>query len=125
MFNLVVLTGRLTADAELKHTGNNIPVTAFNLAVERRYQKDRERQTDFINCVAWRNTAEFISKHFTKGDPITVQGEIQTRKYTDKNGNNRIAVEVIVNDARFVPAKSNNNAPAEFTPIDGDDDLPF
>lgn len=132
--NFVVLTGRLTADAEIKYTQNNIPVTSFSLAVERRFQKDGERVTDFINCVAWRNTAEFISKYFKKGDPITIQGEIQTRKYTDKDGNKRTAVEVIINDARFVPAKSNNtndNTPpafsnnAEFTDLSGDDDLPF
>ena len=134
--NFVILLGRLTADAELKYTTNNTPVTTFNLAVERRYQKDGQRQADFINCVAWRNTAEFISKYFKKGDPITIQGEIQTRKYTDKDGNNRVAVEVIVNDARFVPAKSNNtndNTPPafsnsnndDFTEISGDDDLPF
>lgn len=126
MFNLVVLTGRLTADAELKYTQSNIPVTSFSLAVERRYQQGGEKITDFINCVAWRNTAEFISKYFKKGDPITIQGEIQTRNYTDKDGKSRKAVEVVVNDARFVPQKANNDsAPAEFTPITADDDLPF
>ena len=128
MINNVVLCGRLTAAAELKYTQSNIPVTAFCIAVERRYQKDGERQADFINCVAWRNTAEFISKHFAKGDPIAIQGELQTRKYTDKDGNKRVAVEVIINDARFVPAKSNNDsAPAnnDFAEIDDGDDLPF
>lgn len=140
MINNVVLCGRLTAAPELKQTSNNIPVTAFCVAVDRRHQKDKERQTDFINCVAWRNTAEFICKYFKKGDPIAVQGEIQTRKYQDKNGNNRTAVEVVVNDGRFVPAKSNNNnndseptasnddAPPvnnDFTDADEYGDLPF
>lgn len=138
MINNVVLCGRLTAAPELKQTSNNIPVTAFCVAVDRRKQKDKERQTDFINCVAWRNTAEFICKYFKKGDPIAVQGEIQTRKYQDKNGNNRTAVEVVVNDVRFVPAKSNNNdstatasnddAPPvnnDFTEADEYGDLPF
>lgn len=139
MINNVVLCGRLTADAELKVTQNNIPVTGFCIAVDRRYQKDKERQADFINCVAWRNTAEFISKYFKKGDPMAIQGEIQTRKYTDNNGNKRTAVEVVVNDARFVPTKNHNNndstptasnddAPPvnnDFTDADAYDDLPF
>lgn len=138
MINNVVLCGRLTAAPELKQTSNNIPVTAFCVAVDRRYQKDKDRQTDFINCVAWRNTAEFICKYFKKGDPIAVQGEIQTRKYQDKNGNNRTAVEVVVNDGRFVPTKSNNtdNEPTasnndappvnnDFTDADEYGDLPF
>lgn len=131
MFNFTVFIGRLTADAELKYTTNNIPVTSFSIAVERRYQQGGERITDFINCVAWRNTGEFISKYFKKGDPITIQGELQTRKYTETDtGKTRTAYEIIVNEARFVPQKANNNgAPAsndfaEFTPT-GDDDLPF
>ena len=128
--NSVILLGRLTAAPELKTTTQGTSVTAFCIAVDRRFQsKDGERQTDFINCVAWRSTAEFINRYFTKGDPITIQGEIQSRKYQDKDGNKRIAVEVQVNDVRFVPAKSNgNNAPAEnneFTETDFDDDLPF
>jgi single-strand DNA-binding protein len=136
MINNVVLCGRLTAAPELKTTNNGQSVTAFTIAVERRFLKDGERQTDFINCVAWRNTAEFISKHFIKGDPIAVTGEIQTRKYQDKNGNSRVAVEVVIDNARFVPSKSNGNsgttedsAPPvnnNFTDAgDIDDDLPF
>lgn len=132
--NNVILIGRLTATPELKTTGSGNSVTSFNIAVDRRYSgKDGGRQTDFINCVAWRNTAEFISKYFKKGDPISIQGEIQTRKYQDKDGNNRVAVEVIINDVRFVPSKSNNNdsAPASFdnntenNVTSYDDDLPF
>lgn len=135
--NNVILTGRLTATPELKTTPNGISVTAFAIAVDRRVKsKDGQRETDFINCVAWRNTAEFITKYFAKGDPISVQGAIQTRKYQDSNGNNRVAVEVVVNDALFVPQKANNSAPASFSNADGndfseitpsalDDDLPF
>jgi single-strand DNA-binding protein len=134
MINNVTLLGRLTAAPELKTTTSGNSVTAFTIAVDRRFQKDGERQTDFINCVAWRNTAEFIAHYFKKGDPIAVTGEIQTRKYKDKSGNNRVAVEVIINDARFVPTKSNDNngdnSPPpvnnDFTDAgDIDDDLPF
>lgn len=139
MINNVVLCGRITAAPELKTTNNGQSVTAFTIAVERRFQtKDGQRATDFINCVAWRNSAEFISKYFAKGDPIAVTGEIQTRKYQDKNGNNRVAVEVVVESVRFVPSKSNGtnneNPPAAFSNADVgdfaevgdiDDDLPF
>ncbi|MEE1054531.1 MAG: single-stranded DNA-binding protein, partial [Acutalibacteraceae bacterium] len=89
MFNLVVLTGRLTADPELKTTPNGISVTSFSIAVDRRYRSGEERQTDFINIVAWRTSAEFICKYFKKGNLIGIEGSIQTRRYQDKNGNNR------------------------------------
>ena len=139
MFNIVVLTGRLTADPELKTTQNNIPVTSFSIAVNRRYRAGEENQTDFINIVAWRQTAEFICKYFNKGSLIGIEGSIQTRRYTDKNGNNRTAFEVVANNAQFVESKrdtssapsgetaSFSNAGAnDFTEIGGsDDDLPF
>lgn len=137
MINNVTLLGRLTAAPELKTTTSGINVTAFCIAVDRRFQKDGERQADFINCVAWRNTAEFINRYFTKGDPIAITGEIQTRKYTDKDGNNRVAVEVVINNVSFCGGK-NNNAPATNEPdraeqfkqhyealTADDDDLPF
>lgn len=132
MLNEVNLLGRLTAAPELKYTTNKIPVLSFCIAIDRRYQqKDGERATDFINCVAWRNTAEFVNKHFAKGDPIIVKGELQTRKYTDDSGKNRVAVEVAVEYVRFVPTKNSGNKPAEtppdndgFLPVD-DDRLPF
>lgn len=140
MFNLVVLTGRLTADAELKITPNGILVTSFTIAVDRGYGE--KKQTDFINIVAWRQTAEFITKYFKKGNMIGIEGSIQTRKYTDKNGNNRTAFEVVVNNAQFVeskredsdntrrndePASYSNSGSDDFTVIDNlsDDDLPF
>ena len=132
MFNLVVLTGRLTADPELKTTPNGVSVTSFTLAVNRNYKAGEEQETDFINIVAWRGTAEFISKYFNKGSLIGIEGQIQTRKYQDKNGNNRTAFEVVVNNAHFVESKRNNDVQGysndntdDFTEVDGDEDLPF
>lgn len=138
MFNIVILTGRLTADPELKTTPNGISVTSFSIAVSRRYRSGEETQADFINIVAWRQTAEFITKYFKKGSMIGIEGSIQTRKYTDKNGNNRTAFEVVANNAQFVESKKDggttpgtassfSNAEADdFAEIGGgDDDLPF
>ena len=143
MFNLVVLTGRLTADPELKTTQSGISVTSFSIAVDRRYRAGEERQTDFINIVAWRQSAEFVAKYFKKGNMIGIEGSIQTRKYTDKNGNNRTAFEVVANNVQFVESKRDSapsavedNAPAasfsnaganDFADLGdiADDDLPF
>jgi len=140
MFNLVVLTGRLTADPELKTTPNGVPVTTFSIAVNRNYRAGEEQQTDFINIVAWRQRAEFITKYFKKGSMIGIEGSIQTRRYQDKNGNNRTAFEVVVNNAQFVESKRDGasapagNEPAAFSNADAsdfaeiggmDDDLPF
>ena len=143
MFNLVVLTGRLTADPELKTTQSGISVTSFSIAVDRRYRSGEEKQTDFINIVAWRQQAEFVAKYFKKGNMIGIEGSIQTRKYTDKNGNNRTAFEVVANNVQFVetkrdsapstvgesaPAASFSNADAnDFADLGdiADDDLPF
>lgn len=105
MFNLVVLSGRLTTDPELKTTANGVPVCSFSIAVDRRYKQGEERQTDFINIVTWRSTAEFVSKHFTKGAMIGIEGSIQTRRYQDKNGNNRTAFEVVANNVQFIESK--------------------
>lgn len=142
MFNLVVLTGRLTADPELRYTANNTPVTSFSIAVNRRYKAGEESQADFINIVAWRQTAEFITKYFSKGSMIGIEGSIQTRKYVDKDtGKNRTAFEVIANNVQFVESKRDGSASAnreapvsfsntganEFVEIDtsSDEDLPF
>ena len=134
MFNLAILTGRLTADPELKTTPNGISVTSFTLAVNRNYRAGEEQETDFINIVAWRQTAEFITKYFNKGNLIGIEGSIQTRKYQDKNGNNRTAFEVVANEVHFIESKRNNddtqsysNADTDdFADISGDDeDLPF
>lgn len=131
-FNKVILGGRLTATPELKTTQNGVMVTTFSLAINRRYQKDQtEQQADFINCVAWRGTAEFITKYFTQGSSICVTGALQTRSWTDDGGNKRYATEVIVDEANFVDSKSDNNAPSysvdgpEFEEIPNDETLPF
>ena len=106
MINNVVLMGRLTAAPELKTTQSGISTVRFSVAVERRYNKQGEdRQTDFIDCVAWRQTAEFVSKYFNKGSMIAVEGSIQTRNYEDKNGNKRKAVEVQVDNVSFCGSK--------------------
>ena len=140
MFNLVVLTGRLTADPELKTTPSGVPVTRFSIAVNRNYRAGEEQQTDFINIVAWRQRAEFISKYFKKGNLIGIEGSIQTGRYTDKNGNNRTSFDVVVNNAQFVESKRDGgSAPAgesatfsnadvnDFADLGDaqDDDLPF
>ena len=140
MFNLVVLTGRLTADPELKTTPNGVSVTSFSIAVSRRYRAGEETQADFINIVAWRQTAEFITKYFKKGTMIGIEGSIQTRRYEDKNGNTRTAFEVVANNVQFVESKRDSapsSAPeaASFSNADvndfadlgdaSDDDLPF
>ena len=146
MINNVVLMGRLVATPELRNTQTGVAVTSFSIAVERSFARAGEqRQADFINCVAWRNTAEFISRYFQKGSMIAVTGSIQTRNYDDKNGNKRTAVEVLVDQTSFCGSKAETgtgsyaSAPAaapaapsfatgsdgDFEEIAGDDDLPF
>ena len=102
-FNKVILMGRLTSDPELKQSQNGVSVTSFNLAVDRRYGQDK--QTDFITIVAWRQTAEFICKYFGKGTAMLVCGELQTRSWTDKEGNKRYATEVVASEASFCESK--------------------
>lgn len=109
-FNLVILSGRLTADPELKTTQSGLSVTSFNIAVDRRVKSGEEKKADFITIVAWRNTAELITKHFRKGNLIGIEGSIQTRKYTDKDGNNRTAFEVVANNIQFLESKKNNGS---------------
>lgn len=136
--NKVILGGRLTADVEIKQTPNGVAVCNFSIAVNRKYSKESEQQTDFINCQAWRGTAEFIGKYFKKGSSICVIGSIQTRSWKDNNGNNRYATEVIVDEALFVDGKNdtqgaetanpNTYIPDAYQPqqtADEDDDLPF
>lgn len=111
MLNSVTLMGRLVADPELKTTQNGTSVASFRLAVERNYApQGQERQADFIPCVAWRQTAEFIGKYFTKGRMIAVEGSLQSRNYEDKQGQKRTAIEVIVERVHFtgerVPASA-------------------
>lgn len=125
MFNLVVLTGRITAPVELKTTQTGVAVCSFSIAVERKFKQGEDRQADFINIVAWRGTAEFISKYFTKGSMIGIEGSIQTRKYQDKDGNNRIAFEVIANNVQFIESKKpQGNGESNSLPTPENDPLP-
>lgn len=109
--NVVCLLGRLTADPELRQTPNGISVCSFSVAINRAYSgANGERQADFINCVAWRQTAEFISRYFRKGNMIGLNGSIQTRQYQDKDtGKNRTAFEVVINNAYFAESKSGSS----------------
>lgn len=106
--NKVILGGRLTSDPELKTTPSGVAVTSFTIAISRSYKKGEEQQADFINVTAWRQTAEFITRYFRKGSSICIVGSIQTRSWTDQNGNKRYATEVIADEAMFVDAKSEN-----------------
>ena len=107
MVNRVILMGRLVADPELSQTPNGIAVASFRLAVDRNYQTkgSGERQADFINCVAWRQTGEFISRYFSKGRMIAVEGSLQSRNYEDKTGAKRTAYEVVVDQAYFADSR--------------------
>ena len=135
-FNKTILGGRLTATPELKTTPNGVTVCSFTVAVNRNGAK--EQTADFIDCVAWRTTAEFVSKYFTKGSSICVVGSIQTRSYTDKDGNKRKVTEINVDEVRFVDGKNDNvsgqtetqptfnEAPeGNFQALADDADLPF
>lgn len=107
MLNCVIIMGRLTADPELKTTTSGISVTSFAVAVERAFAKQgEERQADFIDVVAWRSTAEFVTKYFRKGSMIAIQGSLQTRMYEDKNGNKRKAFDVVADNVSFCGSKA-------------------
>ncbi|MBQ9773781.1 MAG: single-stranded DNA-binding protein [Clostridia bacterium] len=149
--NKVVLCGRLTADPELKQTTSGIAVVSFTLAVNRRYQSktadgvQAQQQADFISVVAWRQTAEFISRYFRKGSALCITGSIQTRSWQDSQGQKRYATEVVADEAMFVDSKNESgavsgqytdtyNAPSyssspasapKFEELKTDDDLPF
>lgn len=107
-FNKVILMGRLTATPELKQTGGGSSVASFTIAVDRKYNKGEEKQADFISIVAWRQTAEFICKYFDKGSAILIEGELQTRSWTDQQGNKRYATEVVAHEVTFCEAKKNS-----------------
>lgn len=110
MLNKVILMGRLTRDPELKHTQSNIPVTSFSVAVDRGYAKaGEEKQTDFIDVVVWRNTAEFVTRYFRKGQMIAVSGRLQSRKWQDNQGNNRTTYEVVADEVFFADSKKDNS----------------
>lgn len=132
--NKVILVGNITKDPELKTTANDIAVCSFTIAVNRRFTNAQgEREADFINCVAWRQTAEFIAKYFHKGKKIGVVGSLQTRSYEDKNGQKRYVTEVVVDEAEFVERRQEQGtsmlpgaevANEGFHEVD-DPDLPF
>lgn len=139
MLNHIIVMGRLTRDPELRRTGSGVAVASFALAVERDFAaKDGgEKETDFIDCVAWRQTGEFVSKYFAKGRMAVVSGRLQVRNYTDKDGNKRRAAEIVADNVYFGDSKNTADsgsgnathaAPAagSFAPIDVDDnELPF
>lgn len=144
MLNHIVLMGRLTRDPELRRTGSGVAVASFTLAVDRDYAaQGTERETDFVDIVAWRNTAEFVSKYFTKGRMAVVSGRLQIRNWQDKDGNKRRSAEVVADNVYFGDTKrdgafdqsapaANYAAPAsgapasDFAMLEGDDSLlPF
>lgn len=108
MLNNVTLMGRLTKDPEIRTTGNGVTTTTFNIAVDRDFGKDGKKETDFPTIVAWRATADFVGKYFRKGSMIIVSGRLQTRNYTDKDGNKRNAVEIVADNVYFGEGKRND-----------------
>ena len=130
--NKVILGGRMTADPELKQTPQGVSVTSFSVAVNRR---GKDAQTDFISCVAWRQTAEFICKFFKKGSSICISGSIQTRTWNDQQNNKRYATEVVAEEAFFVDSKTEGvtgeeaafqtQSTTKFEEVTSDDELPF
>ena len=125
MLNKIILMGRLARDPELRRTGSGIAVTSFRLACDRDFKSQSgEKETDWIDVVAWRNTAEFVSKYFTKGRLAIVEGRLQTRDWTDKDGNKRVATEVVaenvyVGDSERDGAGDDGAAPAYSAPTSG------
>ena len=109
MLNRSVIMGRITANPELRQTQGGVSVLSFTVAVDSRFtNQNGERQTNFIHCVAWRHTAEFISKYFVKGQMIAIDGSLQSRSYVDKNGNNRSVLELVVENVSFCGSKTEN-----------------
>ena len=142
MLNHITIMGRLTRDPELRRTGSGIAVTSFSLAVDRDFadKQSGEKETDFIECVAWRSTGEFVSKYFTKGRMAVVSGRLQIRSWTDKDGNKRRTAEVVADNVYFGDSKRDGDttapsmqyeysapaAPSDFEMLQDDDaKLPF
>ena len=139
-FNKVILIGNLVEDPELKQTPSGVPVTNFRIAVSRCFQREGEQNADFISIVAWRQSAEFVNKYFTKGKSILVCGSLQSRSWTDKDNNKRSTLEVVADEVSFVERKTNDEAVpstvptpynatreefTEFVEMTNDDSLPF
>lgn len=113
MLNHITIMGRLTRDPELRRTASGVAVASFTVAVDRDFtEKGKEKETDFIECVAWRQTGEFVSKHFTKGKMIVVSGRLQIRKWNDKDGNKRSTAEVVADNVYFGEGRTSENSTA-------------
>lgn len=127
MLNELNIMGRLCAKPELRYTQSGLPVTNFRLAVDRNYLTNGERETDFLSIVAWRGTAEFLTRYFDKGQMVALSGRIEVRPWTDRNGNKRENVEIVTENAYFCGGKASADAPdPQQDPAKGDafDDLP-
>lgn len=111
--NKVILIGRLCADPEFRQTTSGIAVCRIRLAVDRPKQKDQEQQADFVNCTAWRNTAEFISRYFTKGQKIIVEGSLRNNDYTDNNGVKHYSMDVLIQNVEFGESKGTGGTPQQ------------
>ena len=129
MLNNISIMGRLVKDVEVRKTNNDMSVASFTVAVDRDFSSGNNKVTDFIDCTAWRGTADFVGKYFHKGDTIAVQGSLQSHKWEDKNGNNRISWEVVVDHAYFCGGKSDGKTEAKpvsvFYDEPDDGELPF
>jgi single-strand DNA-binding protein len=142
MLNRILLMGRFTSAPELRQTPSGVSVDSFTIAVDRDFKSKEtgEKETDFINCVAWRNTGEFVSRYFTKGSLAVVEGRLQMRKYTDRDGNKRIAAEVVADNVYFAGSKKSEIDPLDdlekraahefsdnggFTELSDEGELPF
>ena len=138
MLNHITIHGRLTKDPELRQTQSGVPVCNFTVAVDRSFNKGEDKQSDFFDCVAWRGLAELLSKYFSKGKEIVVYGEMQSRKWSDKEGNNRLSWEVMATGVDFCGSKGSGSVVAEVSVVEdipnvvsmpttpaNDDDLPF
>lgn len=138
MLNHITIHGRLTKDPELRQTQSGVPVCNFTVAVDRSFNKGEDKQSDFFDCVAWRGLAELVSKYFSKGKEIVVYGEMQSRKWSDKDGNNRLSWEVMATGVDFCGSKGSGSAIADVSVAEdvpnvvsmpstpaNDDDLPF
>lgn len=136
MLNKIVIMGRLTRDPELRYTQSNTPVASFTIACDRDYSSGEKKQTDFINCVAWNYTAEFVKKHFAKGRAAVVEGRLQIRSWEDDAGTKRQSAEVVVNSIYFADSKPESKVEREyasprmetgFSGLDNEDEgeLPF
>lgn len=124
MLNNITIMGRLTKQPELRHTQDNNAVCAFCIACDRYAKRGEDKKTDFIDIVAWNKTAEFVSRFFNKGDAIIITGRLQTRQYTDRDGNSRKAVEIAASEINFAANKGERSA-APADDYDDDEEVPF